>query len=45
MYDIICESRVIKSEEEIKVMREASRITCEGHIEVLRKIKPGMREF
>jgi hypothetical protein len=32
MHDILCESRVIKSDEEIDVLRWASRITCEGHI-------------
>jgi Xaa-Pro dipeptidase len=36
--------RAVKSDEEIDALRMATRITCEAHIEVMRKIKPGMRE-
>jgi Xaa-Pro dipeptidase len=44
LHDILCESRVIKNDEEIKIMRWASIITCEAHVDVMRKVKPGMRE-
>ena len=32
MYEILAESRVTKTDEEIDVMRWASKITVEGHI-------------
>ena len=44
MHNILCESRVLKNEEELEVMRWASKITCEAHCNVLRNVKPGMRE-
>ena len=37
--------RVIKSPAEIKIMREAARISSLAHIEVLRCAKPGMYEW
>jgi Xaa-Pro aminopeptidase len=36
MYDILAESRVIKNDEEIDVMRAATALTVEGHIEILK---------
>jgi Xaa-Pro dipeptidase len=45
IYEILAESRVIKTEEEIDVMRWATKITVEGHVEVLRAIKSGMKEL
>jgi len=45
MHDILSEARVIKSEEEIEVMRWASQITAECHVQVMRNVKPGMREL
>jgi len=44
MHNILCESRVIKSEEEYEIMRWASKITCEAHVNVMRNAKPGQRE-
>jgi len=44
IYNILAETRLIKSEAEIDVMRWASKITVEGHIEFLKRCKPGMRE-
>lgn len=44
MYSVLCESRVHKNDEEIAAMRLASKATSEAHVEVLRKVKPGMRE-
>ncbi len=41
----IGELRVIKSPAEIKIMREAARISSLAHIEVLRCAKPGMYEW
>lgn len=39
LWDILCRSRLIKNEFEIEAMRYSSKITCEGHIETMRKIK------
>jgi Xaa-Pro dipeptidase len=44
MHDILAETRVFKSKDEIELMRLANDITNEGHVEVFKKIKPGMRE-
>ncbi|MDB4021811.1 aminopeptidase P N-terminal domain-containing protein [Litorivicinus sp.] len=37
-------TRMIKSVEEMNVMREASRISARGHIEAMRTCEPGMTE-
>ena len=42
--ETIAKSRLIKNELEQEVMRYATKVTCEGHIDVLRKVKPGMME-
>lgn len=44
MHDILAESRVVKNDEELLAMRWASQITAESHCNVLRNVKPGMRE-
>ena len=44
MHDILAESRVLKNDEELEVMRWASQITCESHCNVMRNVKPGQRE-
>jgi len=44
MHNILAESRVIKNDEEVEVMKWASKITCEAHCNVMRKVKPGQRE-
>ena len=44
MHNVLCESRVFKNDEEIEIMRWASKITCEGHLSVMRNVKPGQRE-
>ena len=43
-YDIIGDCRATKTEEEIDVMRWATKITVEGHKEVLKACKPGLKE-
>lgn len=45
MHDILAESRVIKNEEEILALKWASQITTESHINVMKNMKPGMREM
>ena len=41
MHNVLCESRVVKTKEEIEIMRWASKITCEGHKQVMKNVKPG----
>jgi Xaa-Pro dipeptidase len=44
IYEVLANCRVTKTAQEIEVMRWATKITVEGHVEVLRKIRHGMRE-
>lgn len=44
VYLAVSDSRATKTDQEIDVMRWASRITCEAHVEYMRHCKPGMRE-
>lgn len=44
IYNILTDTKVVKSDAELDVMRWATKITVEGHVDVLRKIKPGMKE-
>lgn len=45
VYDLLDECRVIKSEEEIRVMKYIAKVSSDAHIEVMKKIKAGNREF
>ena len=42
---LLGEMRVIKSEDEIELMREACRISAEGHAEAMRFAAPGITEY
>jgi Xaa-Pro aminopeptidase len=42
---ILGEMRLFKSDEEIKHMREACRITALAHTSAMKEVKPGMNEF
>ena len=44
LYPLVANTRAVKSNEEIDVLRWATKITVEGHVEVLRHCKPGLRE-
>lgn len=44
MHNILAESRVRKNDEEIEIMRWASKITCEAHCYMMNNCKPGQRE-
>jgi Xaa-Pro aminopeptidase len=44
MHNILCESRVIKNDEEIEIMKWASKLTCEAHCNVMKNVKAGQRE-
>ena len=42
---IIHEMRLLKSDEEIVVMKQAAEITTEAHIRAMKAVKPGMFEY
>eukprot|EP00831_Metopus_contortus_P074334 TRINITY_DN678_c0_g1_i1.p1 TRINITY_DN678_c0_g1~~TRINITY_DN678_c0_g1_i1.p1 ORF type:complete len:374 (+),score=63.92 TRINITY_DN678_c0_g1_i1:77-1198(+) len=44
MHEIIADCRVIKNDEEVKVMRASAIAAVETHLEIMKAIKPGMRE-
>lgn len=45
LHPIISELRVIKTEEELKVLRYVSGVSSAAHMQVMRHIKPGMKEY
>ena len=45
LYPEVVECRVIKSAEEIKLMRHINHITSDAHMAVMARCKPGMKEF
>lgn len=42
---ILDEMRVIKTPEEVAIMRRAAEVTAEGHRAAMEQLRPGMREF
>lgn len=45
IYELISEMRLVKSEEEIAQIRKACRITGEGYLETIKRVKSGMGEW
>ncbi|XP_055851497.1 xaa-Pro dipeptidase [Episyrphus balteatus] len=45
LHPIIAECRVIKSPEEIEVLRYVAKVSSDAHKQVMLKIKPGMTEY
>ncbi|KAJ1469537.1 peptidase M24, structural domain-containing protein [Baffinella frigidus] len=45
LHTALYESRVIKSPDEIAVLRFASKVASQGHIEVMKQCRPGMMEY
>ncbi|ALC46571.1 Dip-C [Drosophila busckii] len=45
LYPIISECRVIKSPEEIEVLRYVAKVSSDAHIKVMQFIRPGRMEF
>ncbi|KAF5788555.1 putative xaa-Pro dipeptidase [Helianthus annuus] len=45
LHPILAECRVLKSKLELAVIQYANDISSEAHVEVMRKIKPGMKEY
>jgi len=42
---IVHELRVIKSPEELEIMQRAADIAAEAHVEAMKAVRPGMREY
>jgi len=42
---IIHEMRVLKNDEEIELMQRAADIAAEAHVEAMKAVRPGMKEF
>ena len=42
---IVHEMRVLKSSDEIKLMQKAADIAAEAHVEAMKTVKPGMKEY
>jgi len=45
LYPELVECRVIKTQKEIELMRYACRISSQAHIEVMKRVRPGMMEY
>lgn len=45
LYPLITECRVFKTPFELEVLRYANKISCEAHIDVMKKVRPGMKEY
>mmetsp|Transcript_19293 Transcript_19293/g.31579 ORF Transcript_19293/g.31579 Transcript_19293/m.31579 type:complete len:493 (-) Transcript_19293:366-1844(-) len=45
LYPIITECRVIKSAQELQVLRYANQIASRSHMEVMRRVRPDMKEY
>jgi len=45
IYNEVCELRVVKTPEEIEVIRYANEVSSEAHKKVMRAIRPGMKEY
>ena len=43
LYPVISELRVVKTEEELKVLRYVAGVSSDAHMQVMRHIKPGMK--
>eukprot|EP00903_Cladosiphon_okamuranus_P010803 g10206.t1 len=45
LYDAVVECRVIKTKKEIDIMQHITNLSSEAHFEVMRRTRPGMREY
>ena len=43
--NILHEMRVIKTDEEIEIMQRAADIAAEAHVEAMKAVRPGMKEY
>ena len=44
IHDILSECRLIKSEEELEILKIANKVSSEAHVHAMRYCKPGVRE-
>jgi len=45
LFPLLRECRVIKSEDELNLLRYVAKISSQSHIAVMKKVKPGMMEY
>jgi len=45
LFPLLRECRVIKSEDELNVLRYVNKVSSRAHMEVMRKVKPGILEY
>lgn len=45
LHNHIAECRVLKTPQEIEIMRYTNKVSSEAHIEVMKSIRPGMTEY
>eukprot|EP01125_Pyxidicula_operculata_P001455 TRINITY_DN11337_c0_g1_i1.p1 TRINITY_DN11337_c0_g1~~TRINITY_DN11337_c0_g1_i1.p1 ORF type:complete len:479 (-),score=113.60 TRINITY_DN11337_c0_g1_i1:125-1561(-) len=45
LFPVLQECRVIKTEEELKVLRYVCKVTADAHKEVMRSVRPGQAEY
>lgn len=45
LYPEICECRVFKTADELEVLRYANKISSAAHREIMKKVRPGMKEY
>jgi len=44
LYEVVVDTRIIKSPEEIEILTFINNVTVDSHVEVLKKLKPGILE-
>ena len=44
LYNVLCNNRAVKSQIEQDIMREVVKVTCNGHLYMMRQARPGMGE-
>lgn len=44
-HDLLGEMRLVKDDDEVKLMREAARISCAAHLRAMEMARDGMREY
>ena len=45
LYPVISECRVIKTPQELEVLRYVNRVSSDAHKELMRRIRPGWMEY
>ncbi len=45
LHPALVECRVVKSPEEIELLRYVNGVTCRAHVEVMKRVRPGMTEY